>query len=57
MKGVLIITYVFPPVGGAGVRRTFKWTKNLPEFGWKPYVLTSCRPSDGMKWPVSISTR
>ncbi|MFH1017356.1 MAG: glycosyltransferase [Pseudomonadota bacterium] len=45
MKKILIITYVFPPVGGAGVQRTLKWTKYLPEFGWKPYVLTASNPS------------
>ena len=45
MKKVLIITYLFPPVGGAGVQRTLKWTKYLPEFGWEPYVLTARNPS------------
>lgn len=45
MKKVLIVTYVFPPVGGAGVQRTLKWTKYLPEFGWEPFVLTCSNPS------------
>ncbi|MFH1261853.1 MAG: hypothetical protein V1495_00165 [Pseudomonadota bacterium] len=45
MRKVLILTYVFPPVGGAGVQRTLKWTKYLPEFGWKPYLMTAKNPS------------
>lgn len=39
-KRVLIIAYYFPPVGGGGVQRTAKFVKYLPEFGWKPVVLT-----------------
>ncbi len=44
MKKVLVITYYWPPAGGAGVQRTLKFTKYLPEFGWKPYVLTVQNP-------------
>ena len=40
MKKVLIITYYWPPSGGAGVQRWLKFTKYLPEFGWVPIVLT-----------------
>lgn len=40
VKKVLIIAYYFPPVGGGGVQRTAKFVKYLPEFGWKPVVLT-----------------
>lgn len=40
MKKVLIITYYWPPSGGAGVQRWLKFTKYLPEYGWIPYVLT-----------------
>ncbi|MCF8226929.1 MAG: glycosyltransferase family 4 protein [Bacteroidales bacterium] len=40
MKRVLIITYYWPPSGGAGVQRWLKFTKYLPEFGWEPFVLT-----------------
>ncbi len=38
--GVLMIAYYFPPMGGAGVQRTLKFAKYLPEFGWSPHVLT-----------------
>lgn len=40
MKKVLIITYYWPPSGGAGVQRWLKFAKYLPEFGWQPFVLT-----------------
>lgn len=39
-KKVLIITYYWPPSGGAGVQRWLKFAKYLPEFGWDPVVLT-----------------
>jgi glycosyltransferase involved in cell wall biosynthesis len=40
MKKVLIITYYWPPAGGAGVQRALKFVKYLPQFGWEPIVLT-----------------
>ncbi len=39
-KKILIVTYYFPPSGGAGVQRCLKFVKYLPEFGWQPVVLT-----------------
>lgn len=39
-KKVLIITYYWPPSGGAGVQRWLKFAKYLPEFGWEPVILT-----------------
>ncbi|MCG8603694.1 glycosyltransferase family 4 protein [bacterium] len=39
-RKVLIITYYFPPSGGAGVQRTLKFVKYLRKFGWEPVVLT-----------------
>lgn len=41
----LVVTYVFPPVGGAGVQRTAKLCKYLPEHGVTPTVLTAANPS------------
>jgi glycosyltransferase involved in cell wall biosynthesis len=41
MKRVLMITYRFPPVGGSGIQRVSKFAKYLPEYGWKPVILTS----------------
>jgi glycosyltransferase involved in cell wall biosynthesis len=40
MNKVLIITYYWPPSGGAGVQRWLKFSKYLPEFGWEPIILT-----------------
>jgi len=37
---VLIITYYWPPSGGAGVQRWLKFTKYLPSSGWFPLILT-----------------
>ena len=36
----LIIAYLFPPIGGAGVQRIVKFAKYLPGCGWEPVVLT-----------------
>ncbi|MCF6353737.1 MAG: glycosyltransferase [Candidatus Polarisedimenticolaceae bacterium] len=41
IKRVLLIAYHFPPVAGSsGVLRTLKFARYLPEFGWRPSVLT-----------------
>jgi len=40
LKKVLIITYYWPPSGGAGVQRWLKFSKYLSEFGWEPVVFT-----------------
>ena len=45
MKNVLFISYYFPPIGGAGVQRSAKFVKYLPERDWRPIVLT-VRPDD-----------
>lgn len=39
-RRVLVIAYYFPPMGLSGVQRTLKFVKYLPQFGWKPTVLT-----------------
>jgi glycosyltransferase involved in cell wall biosynthesis len=39
-KKVLIITYYWPPAGGAGVQRWLKFVKYLPQFGWDPVIYT-----------------
>jgi glycosyltransferase involved in cell wall biosynthesis len=40
MNKVLIVTYYWPPSGGAGVQRWLKFSKYLPQFGWEPVILT-----------------
>ena len=37
---VLFVAYHFPPVGGAGVQRSVKFLRYLPEHGWDPVVVT-----------------
>ncbi len=40
MKCLLVVSALFPPVGGVGVFRITKFVKYLPEFGWRSVVLT-----------------
>lgn len=44
VKRVLIITYYWPPTGGAGVQRWLKFVKYLRDFGWEPVVYTPLNP-------------
>ncbi|HDJ33496.1 MAG TPA: glycosyltransferase [Bacteroidetes bacterium] len=44
MKNVLILTYYWPPTGGAGVHRWLKFVKYLRRFGWEPIVYTPENP-------------
>ncbi|MCU0693809.1 MAG: glycosyltransferase [Polyangiaceae bacterium] len=48
----LLVCYSFPPVGGAGIQRSVKLAKYLPQFGVEPAVLTVSNPSV----PLSDST-
>lgn len=41
LRKVLFIAYNFPPHGGAGVQRSLKFVKYLPEFGWQPLVVSA----------------
>ncbi len=41
MKKVLIITYYWPPAGGAGVQRWLKFVKYMRRYGWEPVVYTA----------------
>lgn len=43
MKRILMVAYLFPPVGGLGVagsQRVLKFAKYLPSHGWQPIILT-----------------
>lgn len=52
MKRVLVITYYWPPSGGAGVQRWLKMVKYLREFGWEPIVFTA----DNAAYPITDPT-
>jgi glycosyltransferase involved in cell wall biosynthesis len=42
MKRLLMIAYHFPPLAGSsGIQRTLRFVQQLPEWGWKPIVLTA----------------
>lgn len=42
---LVLVSYAFPPVGGAGVQRAVKLVKYLPNHGVTPTVLTTANPS------------
>ncbi len=44
IRKVLIITYYWPPSGGAGVQRWLKFCKYLRGFGWEPVIYTPQNP-------------
>jgi len=41
MNKVLILTYYWPPSGGAGVQRWLKFVKYMAQYGWEPIVYTA----------------
>lgn len=41
MKRLLYLAFFFPPTGGAGVQRTLKFVRYLPEHGWNATVITA----------------
>ena len=42
MKNILMIAFHYPPFsGGSGVHRTLKFSRYLPQFGWRPIILTA----------------
>jgi glycosyltransferase involved in cell wall biosynthesis len=51
-KKVLIITYYWPPTGGAGVQRWLKFSKYFREFGWEPVIYTPSNPD----FPINDDT-
>ncbi len=52
MKKVLIITYYWPPTGGAGVQRWLKFSKYFTKFGWEPIIYTPSNPD----FPINDTT-
>lgn len=54
-KKVLVIAYIFPPLGGSGVQRTLKFVKYLQECNLEPIVVTVGKSSYGIKDETLIS--
>ncbi len=54
MRKVLVVAWYFPPWGGAGVQRTVKHVKYLPQLGWQPVVLTGPVPRAGLSDPTLL---
>ena len=48
MREVLVIAYLFPPLGGGGVQRTLGFVRHLPANGWRPTVI--CAGDDATYW-------
>jgi glycosyltransferase involved in cell wall biosynthesis len=40
-RRVLVLAYLFPPLGGAGVQRTLKFVRYLEPLGWDATVITT----------------
>ncbi|MBA4370536.1 MAG: hypothetical protein C0418_03030 [Coriobacteriaceae bacterium] len=52
-RKVLMLTYEFPPSGGAGVQRMAKFARYLPEHGWEPVVVCA-EPAQGRPLDSSL---
>jgi glycosyltransferase involved in cell wall biosynthesis len=48
MRNVLLVTRNFAPTSHVSVERATKLAKYLPEFGWRPTVLTGAKPTVGL---------
>ena len=48
MPRVLIVTRNFPPASHVSVERAMKLAKYLPDFGWRPTVLTGAQATVGL---------
>jgi glycosyltransferase involved in cell wall biosynthesis len=40
VRGVLMLCYYYPPLGGIGSQRSQKFARYLPDHGWHPVVVT-----------------
>jgi glycosyltransferase involved in cell wall biosynthesis len=49
VRKVLLFSYHFPPIGGAGTQRPARFARYLPDSGWNVHVLTSPGTAEG-RW-------
>ena len=55
MRSVLILSYYFPPVGGAGAQRPAAFVRYLPRSGYQPIVVTGPGPAHSRWTPQDES--
>jgi glycosyltransferase involved in cell wall biosynthesis len=55
MRRLLVISYRCPPQATAGVHRTLRIIRHLPNFGWTPIVLTVKRAVEGVYDPILLA--
>ena len=48
MRNLLLVTRNFAPTSHVSVERATKLAKYLPEFGWRPTILTGARATSGL---------
>ena len=46
MRRVAVLSYYFPPIGGAGAQRPARFVRYLRDFGWDPVVVTGPGATD-----------
>jgi hypothetical protein len=49
VRSVLVLSYYFPPIGGAGTQRPTAFVRHLPRSGYEPAVVTGPGSADG-RW-------
>jgi glycosyltransferase involved in cell wall biosynthesis len=52
---VLVLSYYFPPIGGAGAQRPARMVRHLLTHGWEPVVVTGPGPGNGRWSPADDS--
>src|SRR5439155_19948973 len=55
VRRLLLHSYYFPPIGGAGAQRPAKFAQHLPQYGYEPIVLTGMGASAGRWTPLDPS--
>ncbi len=53
-RKVLMLAYPFPPMGRSGTFRVLRFVKYLPDFGWRPLVVT-IRPEELPEYGLDTS--
>lgn len=54
MRRLLMVAYMFPPIGGIGVERTLRHVAHLPEFGWQPVIAAASNSGYRIVDPASV---